>query len=492
MGNAVAPAPNVSSSPINELLSSTAELDASPIPTISSSPSPPPLIGSLTNNFTAESTAVDVAETAMVNDLLPQQLLYYGAEHDDCDLIRRAVERGAQVSAPDLGLRAQEEERRAADERETDAGGARKKSKAQLREEKEKEAIYKDLIITYDSALHKAAAKGHLQAIGLLCSLDADVEAKNVLGSTPLHRAVSSKQAAAVKALLAKGARLDAVNAIGNSALHVAAFQGEVDIAALLLHHAKHDSYRLVAAPNKAGLTPIDYARKKPMHALLVSHRIAISHTSSFDGAHDGGLTPKYALGEGMQNHLARYGTAPGPSSGSPEQPHVRTLSRGEGGQSQRALPRHGSSEFHAHHHHAPNPPLSSASQPASRSITSSSLLPHSSSSEHQPSSHSHSDHPAQAQAQAQALAASNPVAVPIDTPPSVEQPPSSDDSHVTDDETRHLRLASLVVPVLSEDAKERTVSTAALSTLSFRISSDSNGAVEEEKEQHAIITATS
>ena len=244
MGNAVAPAPPTSSAtPLNTLLSSTTQLDL-PLP----SPSlhhPPPLSESKTSPPSEPHTSVDIPPTSTptptptptLSDLTPQQLLFYAADTGDCDLLRTAVERGAAINKADLGLKAQDEEKRAEEEQK---GGRSKgrRNKADAKAAREREALYKDLIISHDTALHKAAARGHCAIIEQLAQLDADLEAANVLGSTPLHRAVSLRQRAAVELLLGKGARLDAANAIGNSPLHVASYQGDVEMAQLLLTQA--------------------------------------------------------------------------------------------------------------------------------------------------------------------------------------------------------------------------------------------------------------
>ena len=287
--------------------------------------------------------------------MTPTQQLFYAADKGDCDLIRSAIQRGADVKVHDMGPKVQAEEKRAAE-----LAAGKKKTKKQLAaEEKEQESMFRDIPITEDTALHKAAEKGHLPAVDLLFYAEADIEAKNRLGSTPLHRAVSAKQPEVVAALLKHGARLEAVNAIGNTALHIASYQGDLEMAQLLITHAKHEAYRAVVAVNQAGVTPIDYARKKQMHTLLSSYRLLSSATSSFIrhplGDHPTDGTPKH--GRMLIPHVSgNADTAPQlsrPGSWKTLQDDSRQTSahKDEHGRAGELL--------HPVHHHAPNPPIS-------------------------------------------------------------------------------------------------------------------------------------
>ena len=355
MGNAVAPEYNSASAPVNPLLSSTAELDPS---LIAISPSPAaPFNGPLSS--LPASTTVDIPPPVLLDDLSPLQLLFYAADTDDCDLIRTAVSRGANISAPDLGRRAQDEERKAQEEREGKAKGKAKGKGKGAGEDSS--SLYKDLVVTMDTALHKAAALGNVKALELLLFLNADTEAHNIIGSTPLHRAVSCQKIHAVHLLMGKDVRLDAVNLIGNTPLHVASYQGDLDIAQALLTHARQDAYRLVVACNNAGLTPLDYARKKAMQALLSSFRPTASRTNSFvDHSHqDAMATPKGGgggMGWGVVGGDAAGGASHHPTE--PSQPNSRRASARALGafRSQDGLSAHS-------YHHFPNPPLSIASR---------------------------------------------------------------------------------------------------------------------------------
>ena len=393
MGNAVAPAPAAETA-LNNALSSTAELDACtvPRPSISSSPTPaaPPAVerpASKQNNYTGEekeqpeAVAVDMSAALQLQGMSAQQRLFFAASNGRCDLLRQAVQDGAKVNAVDVGLKEEEEQKRQQEEKD---GVKRRPSK----KEKDDDELYRNLTVTRESALHKAAAKGHVPAVELLFYLEADLEAKDVLGSTPLHRAVSCKQQAVVSLLLSKGSNLEAVNAIGNSALHIAAYQGETEMAQLLFAHDRRHCWKLVVAVNHAGLTPIDYARKKAMHALLTAHRLGPSHNPSFTGHQLAFTAAGTPLAPSTPKHdtaaLSSYPSTPA-EAGEEKPPLGRAASGGSGGgggsggrmgsrRSSDAAASHASGHHH-HHHHAPNPPVSSngvSGQHALRSLRSS------------------------------------------------------------------------------------------------------------------------
>lgn len=131
---------------------------------------------------------------------------------------------------------------------------------------------FKDVIITGDTAVHKAAENGHTEAVKLLFFLQADIEIKNKMGSTPLHRAVSMGRLSTVEFLLSKGAKVDAMNNAGNTALHCACYTGNAAISSLLLEAG---GYRITDRTNRAGMTPVDYARKPPVKEALNTSRVA-------------------------------------------------------------------------------------------------------------------------------------------------------------------------------------------------------------------------
>ncbi len=87
------------------------------------------------------------------------------------------------------------------------------------------------------SALHNAAAQGHVRLISLLLDRGADVNAADRYGNTALIDAAYFGQLQAVKALLARGANVAAVSGDGQTALSAAVYSGKDALVALLLAH---------------------------------------------------------------------------------------------------------------------------------------------------------------------------------------------------------------------------------------------------------------
>jgi len=126
--------------------------------------------------------------------------------------------------------------------------------------------------LTGDYPLHVAAAGGHVAAVKEIVTWEADLEAKNRIGSTPLHRAVSFGQVEVVEFLLSQGASIDARNKIGNTPLHCATSCGHLEIAKLLLDANATAHLR---TPNSLGFTPLSLARSggKSMAHLLLNYK---------------------------------------------------------------------------------------------------------------------------------------------------------------------------------------------------------------------------
>jgi ankyrin repeat protein len=90
------------------------------------------------------------------------------------------------------------------------------------------------------TALHLAAATGHVEAIKVLVQLGADIEANTAVagdgggGDTPLHLAVNNGRMESIQMLVQLGANKEAKTAPGGTPMHVAALTGHVEVIKLL------------------------------------------------------------------------------------------------------------------------------------------------------------------------------------------------------------------------------------------------------------------
>lgn len=103
--------------------------------------------------------------------------------------------------------------------------------------------------------LHIAACEGNVNAMGMLLSRGADVNARGVYGETPLMCAARVGAVNAVECLLTKEAQIDAHDRDGNTALHWACGEGHTDIADVLIANGAG-----VAVHSVYGMTPLEHA----------------------------------------------------------------------------------------------------------------------------------------------------------------------------------------------------------------------------------------
>lgn len=122
------------------------------------------------------------------------------------------------------------------------------------------------------TALHNAAAQGHLALATLLIDQGAQVDAADWTGTTPLMAAAYFGQLETVRLLLARGAAADATARDGCTVLAAAAYGGKSAIVQALLARG--------ASPGQAcasGDTPLAIARRAgqgAVAALLERHAI--------------------------------------------------------------------------------------------------------------------------------------------------------------------------------------------------------------------------
>src|SRR5215218_4937539 len=86
-----------------------------------------------------------------------------------------------------------------------------------------------------DNTLIAAASRGDLTAVRSLIAQRADVNATDVVGTTPLLNAVWAGEPAIVDALLTAGAKAAVANAFGMTPAYIAAEQGNATILRRLL-----------------------------------------------------------------------------------------------------------------------------------------------------------------------------------------------------------------------------------------------------------------
>lgn len=106
---------------------------------------------------------------------------------------------------------------------------------------------------TREPNLHLAALQGNLDAARELIEAGADLNAKDVYGSTPLIVAATFGKTDVAKALIDAGADLSVANNEGSTPLHVAAFFGRTEIVEALLAKGANKFLR-----NDSGLTALE------------------------------------------------------------------------------------------------------------------------------------------------------------------------------------------------------------------------------------------
>jgi hypothetical protein len=120
-------------------------------------------------------------------------------------------------------------------------------------------------IVSWFTALHRAAYNGDSALVALLLDRRADPNASTRGGQTPLHVAVLVDRPSIVAQLLAGGADPNCPAEHGLTPLHFAVIRDRRAITALLLD-AGADS----GLPDRHGRTPLDWARLKGYEELVV------------------------------------------------------------------------------------------------------------------------------------------------------------------------------------------------------------------------------
>ena len=100
--------------------------------------------------------------------------------------------------------------------------------------------------------MHYSAARGATANIGILSNNGANLDARNINGSTPLHIAAANSSVSSVKKLVSKGADISIKDNRGWAASHIAARNGMVEVLP--------DLKNSLRAHDERGFVPRDFA----------------------------------------------------------------------------------------------------------------------------------------------------------------------------------------------------------------------------------------
>ena len=115
------------------------------------------------------------------------------------------------------------------------------------------------------TALHFAAAMGHLSIANLLLQAGATVDAVNDNGRTALHWAAMKGKIEVVEALLKAGANKDSTTNPGQTALHFAAINGKIEVVKALLNAGANKDLKT----KNLDQTALDYAQIRNHPAIV-------------------------------------------------------------------------------------------------------------------------------------------------------------------------------------------------------------------------------
>ncbi|MBA0273623.1 ankyrin repeat domain-containing protein [Stenotrophomonas maltophilia] len=141
------------------------------------------------------------------------------------------------------------------------------------------------------TALHIAAERANLEAIGLLCEAGAPLDAGDIDGRTPLHhalRAPDPQSIGAMQRLMEYGANVSAQDKFGRTVLHEVMLSGSsfwhkpVDEKTAFLLRARC----ALDVPDERGRTPLHYAAVTVHHRVVRALLAAGANAELFD--HDG------------------------------------------------------------------------------------------------------------------------------------------------------------------------------------------------------------
>ena len=140
-----------------------------------------------------------------------------------------------------------------------------------------------------NTALHFAASEGHLETARLLLERGADVNSQNNEGLTPLQQASQGMREGCldiVCLLLEHRADWDPGDNCKNTALHLAASNGHLEAARILLERGANIDFR-----NNGGLTPLQQASQSMREGCLDIMHLLLDHGADGDACDNHGNT---------------------------------------------------------------------------------------------------------------------------------------------------------------------------------------------------------
>ena len=146
------------------------------------------------------------------------------------------------------------------------------------------------------TALHAAAAGGHLVVVKYLVGQGASVSSTDANGATPLHAAVTAENLAIVQYLVGQGASVNAKDAFGETPLHYAAAYGNSAIVTYLAGQggdvtiASNDGLTAAETADLSSQTAVTADLSRAARAKLGTLGIAYTARAFVDSAQSGNL----------------------------------------------------------------------------------------------------------------------------------------------------------------------------------------------------------